>query len=384
MLFDFATAGRIVFGAGTIDQAGTIVREFGTRALVVTGRDARRSERLMTQLNAAGVETTSLSIDGEPALAPVVEGARAARDARAEVVIGFGGGSALDAAKAVAALATNTAPVETYLEIIGAAQPLTAPPLPIIAIPTTAGTGSEVTRNAVLFSPDHRVKVSLRSALMLPRVALVDPTLSSTMPATVTASTGMDALTQLLEPYVSRRANPMIDAICVDGIRRAAGAIRTAVADPANAKAREQMALASLFSGMALANAGLGAVHGFAGPIGGMFNAPHGALCAALLPHVFAGNLQALRRRAPTHPSLPRFDGIAVLMTGRMDARADDGITWLSALRADLGVPALRSYGIRESDIPQIVAKAALSSSMKANPIDLTFDEMSAIVAAAL
>ena len=196
---------------------------------------------------------------------------------------------------------TNGGRLLDYLEVVGGGQPLARPSAPCIAIPTTAGTGSEVTRNAVLSAPDQRVKVSLRSPLMLPRLAVVDPTLTQGLPRSITASTGLDALTQLIEPYVSCRANPATDAWCVEGLRRASGALRRACDDGADVDAREQMALASLFSGFALANAGLGAVHGFAGTIGGMFDAPHGAICAALLPHVMAGNLRALASRGAPH-----------------------------------------------------------------------------------
>ena len=208
-----------------------------------------------------------------------------------------------------------------YVEIIGRGQALTKPSAPFIAIPTTAGTGSEVTRNAVLASPEHRVKVSLRSPLMLARVALVDPELTYDLPPALTASTGLDALTQLIEPFVCLRANPMTDGLCVEGMRRAARSLRVAFTDGQNKSAREDMAVASLFGGLALANAGLGAVHGFAGPIGGMFPAPHGAVCAALLPHVMTANIRALRQRAPGSEALRRYDKVARLLTGSTQQR---------------------------------------------------------------
>src|SRR5207245_11298164 len=208
-----------------------------------------------------------------------------------------------------------------YLEVIGQGRALENASTPFIAMPTTAGTGSEVTRNAVLASPRHRVKVSLRSPFLLPKIALVDPELTYDLPPSITASTGLDALTQLIEPYVSSRANPMTDAVCVDGLRRVARSLRVAFEAGRNAAAaREDMAVASLFGGLALANAGLGAVHGFAGPIGGMFPAPHGAVCAALLPDTMEVNLRALRRRAPESETLRRFDEIARILTGRPEA----------------------------------------------------------------
>jgi alcohol dehydrogenase class IV len=270
---------------------------------------------------------------------------------------------------------------------VGKGRAIDLPPLPFIAVPTTAGTGSEVTRNAVLGSAEHGVKASLRSPLMLARVALVDPELTYGLPPEVTAATGLDALTQLIEPYVSARANPLADAVCVAGLRRVAGALRRAYHDGADREARRDMALASLFGGLALANAGLGIVHGFAAPLGGSWKAPHGALCAALLPHGMAANVAALRTRAPQHPALAdvlaRYAFIACLLTGRNEAGAEDGIEWVHTLCRELNVPALRSWGIAETDLPGVVEKAARASSMQANPIQLTGGELLAAVTAA-
>ena len=275
MNFEFATATRIVFGSGKLAEAGSIARGLGQRALLVTGADPARAARLGELLDKAGVEFVTFAVAGEPSVALAVAGAELARTGRCELVIACGGGSVIDAGKAIAALATNLGDPLDFLEVVGRGQPLRAAPLPFIAIPTTAGTGAEVTRNAVLAVPEQRVKVSLRSPLMLPRVALVDPELTLGLPPALTASTGLDALTQLLEPFVSGRANPFTDALCRDGLRRCARSLRRAFHDGQDAAAREDMALASLFGGLALANAGLGAVHGFAGPIGGMFPAPH-------------------------------------------------------------------------------------------------------------
>ena len=300
MRFEFATATRIIFGAGTLREVGPLAREFAPRALVVTGADPRRAEPLLALLaRARRLRHHLLRFRGEPELETVRQGVALARRENCGVVISFGGGSALDAGKAIAAMLANPGDLLDYLEVIGRGQALAKPSAPFIAIPTTAGTGSEVTRNAVLASPEHRVKVSLRSPLMLPRVAVVDPELTCDLPPAITASTGLDALTQLIEPYVCSRANPMTDALCVEGIRRAARSLRAAFAEGRNAAARADMAVASLFGGLALANAGLGAVHGFAGPIGGQFPAPHGAVCAALLPQVMEANLRALRQRQP-------------------------------------------------------------------------------------
>ncbi|HEU5395953.1 MAG TPA: iron-containing alcohol dehydrogenase [Verrucomicrobiae bacterium] len=384
MQFEFATATRIVFGPGTISQLPAIAKSFGRRGLLVTGRDRHRAEPLAATLSAAGVQTIAFSVEREPEISTVTAGARLAQQERCDFVVGLGGGSVIDAAKAIAAMITNDGEVLDYLEIIGRGRALANPPAPFIAVPTTAGTGAEVTRNAVLASPEHQLKVSLRSPLLLPRVALVDPDLTRDLPPALTANTGLDALTQLIEPFVCLRANPMTDGFCVAGIPRVAGALRVAFRDGGDASAREAMAMASLLGGLALANAGLGAVHGFAGPIGGSFVAPHGAICAALLPQVMAANLRALRQRQPRSPMLERYQRVAVLLTGNPDAAADAGVDWVRALVAELGIPPLRIYGIEETHVADLVNKAANASSMKANPITLTADELSATLRLAL
>lgn len=384
MSFEFATAGRIVFGPGTLDQAGNLARELGRHALVVTGRDPARAERLLDLLRAAGVAATAFGVVGEPATEEVAQAAARARTAGCDCVIGFGGGSPIDVAKAVAALLTNGGDLTDYLEVVGRALPLARASAPCLAIPTTAGTGAEVTRNAVLFSAAHRVKVSLRSRYLLPRIALIDPSLTLSLPPALTASTGLDALTQLIEPYTSSRAQPLTDALCVEGLRRCARSLRRACDAGADGAAREDMAFASLCGGLALANAGLGAVHGFAGPIGGMFPAPHGAVCAALLPHVMAANLRHLRAKVPASGALDRYAEVARLLTGSAQATADDGVRWVAGLTARLGIPTLAAFGITRADFGAIAAAATWASSMKANPVALVARELEDILEAAL
>jgi alcohol dehydrogenase class IV len=380
MRFEFATATRIIFGAGTLKESGPIAAEMGSRALIVTGSSSDRAEPLLDDLAAQGIETTLFAVSGEPTTHLVSEGAQKAREADCDLVIGFGGGSVLDTGKAIAALLTNGGEPLDYLEVIGKGQPLTKPPAPYIAIPTTAGTGSEVTKNAVLVSPEHRVKVSLRSSLTLPQLAVVDPELTYSVPPEVTASTGLDALTQVIEPYVSHLANPLTDAICREGIRRGARSLRRAREKGNDAAAREDMAITSLFGGLALANAKLGAVHGFAGPMGGMFHAPHGAICGRLLPHVMAVNVQALQKRGQGTEALRRYDEVAQLLIGTPRATAHDGVSWMQALCTALGVPSLSTHGVTEDDFPLIIEKAGKSSSMKGNPIELTAEEMEEIL----
>ncbi|MGO8930863.1 MAG: iron-containing alcohol dehydrogenase [Limisphaerales bacterium] len=384
MRFEFATAGRIIFGPGVLREVGPLARGLAPRALVVTGANPRRAEQLLSLLREHDVAAIAFPVPGEPEIETVQQGVALAKNENCGLVISLGGGSALDAGKAIAAMLANTGELLDYLEVIGRGKALAEPSLPFIAIPTTAGTGSEVTRNAVLASPTHRVKVSLRSPFMLPRVAMVDPELTYDLPPAITASTGLDALTQLIEPYVCSRANPMTDAVCVEGIRRAARSLRAAFADGCNGAARADMALASLFGGLALANAGLGAVHGLAGPIGGQFPAPHGAVCAALLPHVMEANVRALRQRQPSAETLRRYEDVARLVTSSASATAEAGVEWVRKLVADLRIPGLDHYGLKREHTAGLVEKASQASSMKANPIALTPDELAGVLERAL
>jgi alcohol dehydrogenase class IV len=389
MRFEFATATRIIFGAGTLREVGPIAAEMGNRALVVVGRTATRAAPLLDALTARNIHAATYSVAGEPTVETVRLGTQRAREKDCDLVIGFGGGSVLDTGKAIAALLTNGGDPLDYLEVIGGGRPITRPSAPYVAVPTTAGTGAEVTRNAVLASPEHRVKVSLRSPLMLPRLAVVDPELTHTLPPTTTASTGLDALTQVIEPYVSNRANPMTDTLCREGMCRAARSLRRAYEQAGlqqgdDAAAREDMALTSLFGGLALANAKLGAAHGFAGPMGGMFSAPHGAICGRLLPHVMAVNVRALQERQPGSQALHRYDQVAQILTGNPSASADDGVGWVQELCDALQVPSLAAYGVTPADFPTLVKKSSAASSMQGNPIKLTPDEMREILARAL
>jgi alcohol dehydrogenase class IV len=374
MNFEFATAGRIIFGSGQINQLPELARAHGSSVLVVVGKESERTDSIRRVLGARGISVTTLNVPHEPTLEMVTEGSAQARLGRCEMVIAIGGGSVIDAGKAIAALVTNRQDPLHYLEVIGRGQPLEAKPLQMIAVPTTAGSGAEVTRNAVLTSTEHKTKVSLRHAWMLPSVALVDPELTHSMPPAVTAATGMDALSQLIEPFVSTKANPMTDAICREGLDLVARSLRATFHDGSNAEARGGMALASLFGGLALANSGLGAVHGFAAPFGAMFNAPHGAVCAALLGPVMRANIKAS----------PRFDEVARRLTGRASAKADDAVEWVAELTKELNIPGLASYGLREEHFAELIVKAKNASSMRANPVVLNDEELAEILHCAL
>jgi alcohol dehydrogenase class IV len=383
MRFEFATAKRIIFGAGASREVAGLAAEMGKRAFVVTGRSVERAGPILEQLSEQGLEYVTFSVPGEPTTSTVREGAQKGRHAKSDLVISIGGGSALDTGKAVAAMLTNSGELQDYLEVVGQGRPLARRAAPHIAVPTTAGTGAEVTRNSVLSVPEHRVKVSMRSPLMLPRIAVVDPELTYSMPPSVTASTGLDALTQLMEAFVSKQANPLTDGICREGLRRAGCSLRKAYEDGKNLAAREDMSLASLFGGLALANAKLGAVHGFAGPLGGMIGAAHGAICARLLPYVMESNVKALQSRAADSPALARYDEIAQLLTGTATARAADGVAWIQDICVALKVQPLSQFGLKEEDFPALIEKSQKSSSMKGNPIELTEDELLNIIRAA-
>ncbi len=376
MKFEFSTAGRIVFGPGVCAQVPDLVASFGKRAFVVAGGTPDRLGHVLDQLAARGVAWQSFRVAGEPTIDMVQAATTLARAAKAEVILAVGGGSVLDAGKAVAALRTNEGDLLDYLEVVGRGRPLRNPAAPCVAVPTTAGTGAEVTSNAVLGVPEEHVKVSMRSPLMLPRWAVVDPVLTYSMPPALTASTGLDALTQLIEAFVSNKAHPLTDGVCREGLPRAARSLRRAFVDGRDAAAREDMSLASLFSGIALANARLGAVHGFAGPLGGMINAPHGTICGKLLPYVMRANVRALQRRASGSPALARFEEVARMLSGRSTADADEGVAWIEELCSALGLPGLRAYGLTEAALPAVAAKARNASSMKGNPIDLSDDEL--------
>ncbi len=371
--FDFGTAGRVIFGPGRAAELGTLIRGWGSRALVCTGsRPAAHRELLASMPMPVEVFT----VQGEPTVELAEAAVAAARAAAADLVVAIGGGSVLDVGKTVAMLLGNGGDPLDYLEVIGAGRPITQPAVPFIAIPTTAGTGAEVTENAVLASPEHGRKASLRSPLMIPRIALVDPLLTMGCPPAVTAASGLDALTQCLEPLVSRQASPVTDALAKEGLSRASGGLRAAYLNGADASARTDMALCSLLGGISLANAKLGAVHGFAGVIGGMVKAPHGAICAALLAAVVEVNVRALRARDPASVALARYREAAALLTGQPDAAIEDGIDWIRQTVALLGIPGLRALGVRSGTAEEVVAKVGTASSTKGNPIALTDAEL--------
>jgi len=384
ILFDFSTAGTVIFGAGTASRIPALAAEMGSSVLLITGSRPERADQLRASLKKRSIIITDFSVCAEPSTETITQGYDLARRAGCSAVISMGGGSVLDAGKAVAAMMTNKGEVTDYLEVVGKGMIPAIHPAPFIAVPTTAGTGTEVTRNAVITSIHHKVKVSMRGPYLLPRFAVVDPELTLSMPPSITASTGLDALTQLIEAFVSIAASPITDAICREGLHHAAVSLLCAYTDGGNLQAREGMALASLFSGMALANAKLGAVHGFAGPLGGMFPAPHGVICACLLPHVMKANIEALDLRHENSRTMEKFREIARILIGEPEAGPHDLVEWIDRICKTMKIPSLRSMGVTETHIPSIAAQSKKSSSMKGNPVELSDDVLEKILYGAL
>ncbi len=372
--FGFLTAGAIRFGRGTAAEVATAVAGRGRQVLLVHGASAVRSDWLRRDLAAAGCAVTALACPREPDLDLVMAGVAAARAARAEVVVSLGGGAVIDLGKAVAALVPATRPVLDHLEVVGQGLPLDHPPLPFVAVPTTAGTGAEVTKNAVISVPDARRKVSLRDDRMLPVLAVVDAGLTDGAPRAVTLASGLDAVTQVIEPYVSHRANRLTDALCRDAIPLGLAALVRLMAGE-DAGARDDMAWVSLCGGLALANAGLGAVHGLAGPIGGMSAAPHGAVCGVLLPHVLAAN-----GAVATGQAAARIAEVRGWIAGCLGGAAADAPGTLAAWSAAQGLPGLGAMGLDRADLAAVADAAAGSSSMKANPVPLGAEVLRAVL----
>lgn len=374
--FEFVTSPRIMFGNGVLPAGIQAAKVFGKKALLLYSSTGAPIERVLDLCKENDIYCAQFCVDHEPSVGLVQQIVEFSQKEHCDFVIALGGGSVMDSGKAASAMLTNPGNLLDYLEVVGNNQPFTQPAAPCVAIPTTAGTGAEVTRNAVLAVPEKKVKVSLRSTYLLPRLAVIDPELVIGLPPAVTAYTGLDALTQVIEPFTSIKHNPMIDTLCRDGIVRSARSLKKAFHNGNDLETRYDLSLTSLYGGLALTNAGLGAVHGFAAPIGGMFDAPHGAICGILLPYTVESNIHALEERDPQNPALERYTEIAKLLTGNTNAKKGDGVKFLIELTNELGIPRLRTFGIQPTDFPLIVEKAQKASSMKANPIQLLSDEL--------
>lgn len=377
-VFEFVSPNRVVFGCGRLNDAGSLVRSMGERCLLFVSGDTRRVEALLTLLAGAGVQVQTISVRGEPTFDLIRQHLSTALVFGPDVIIGMGGGSVIDTAKAVAMLLAQGGDPLDYAEVIGRGLPITHPSVPWVAIPTTAGAGAEATRNAVLVEPTLKAKVSLRSYLMLPSLVIIDPELTVSLPPGITAATGLDALSQLIEPYVSIKANPATDALCRAGIPLIARSLQRACEKPGDLRARSDLALSAWWSGVALANAGLGAVHGFAGALGGMTEAPHGLLCARFLAPVCRANVAALRIIQNGEATLQRYADLAALLTGNPVATIDEGIDWLETWIHSLPLPRLPGWQIAAD---AVIDAALRSSSMKGNPVALDRKQLADVLA---
>ncbi|HAF61590.1 MAG TPA: alcohol dehydrogenase [Anaerolineaceae bacterium] len=366
--FSFATADTIIFGWGERHTVSQYAAKFGSHGLLLHSRSVKEIPEIVETLHRSGISVTQQVLTGEPTDEKVSTLADSYRDQQIDFIIGVGGGSVLDTGKALSALVTNHGTLLDYLEVVGRGLPLQNPPCPYIALPTTAGTGTEVTKNAVIKVTSKNVKVSMRNAAMIPDIALIDPELTVSLPPTITASTGMDAFIQVLEPYCSRNANKMVDMFCREGIPLAAKTLPIVYHNPTDEKSRTMMAWVSLLGGLSLANAKLGAVHGFAGPIGGMFDVPHGVICACLLPQVFKKNIVKVQECGDEN-LVKRFNQIAAWVLGEDNPSAPKAVEWFIALNEELSIPKLGQLGIKEPNFDAIIEKSLVSSSMKGNPV---------------
>lgn len=380
MHFSFSTSTQIIFGKNAALQLPGLIAKMGSRLLLVTGKNHQRITKI-TESFSKSVFIKEFKIEYEPNIETINAGVELARKSKCNIVVGIGGGSVIDGAKAIAAIVPNKRNLLDYLEVIGKGMPLENKPLPFIAVPTTAGTGAEVTKNAVIKSLEKKVKVSLRSNLMFPDVAVVDPVLTYSMPPALTASTGVDALTHLLETFVSNQSNAFVDTLCREGLQRISRSLKIAFSDGNDKQAREDMAMASMLGGMALANVKLGAIHGFAGPMGGMFPIPHGAVCACLMPAVIETNIDALKAQ---NLPLRKYEKLAVLLTGNINAKAEDAAEWTADLVKELKIPSLSTFGLTKNDFPELVQKAKNASSMKGNPVQLSNEQLTTILTKSL
>jgi alcohol dehydrogenase class IV len=372
--FDVLCPTRVTVGVGTALEVERWGEHLGLRVLVVTGTAPARHAELWSRLQLLGKELRFVTIGREPTVEDADAAAQVGRSWQADWVLGVGGGSVIDAAKAAACLMRNPGPALDYLEVVGAGRPVVQASVPLVVMPTTAGTGAEVTRNAVLTSPAHRTKASLRSPYLYPTRAIIDPDMGHGAPRAVQVAAGLDALIQLIEPLTSRRAQPFSDALCREGLRRGGPAFQRGVDQPDDRESRLSMSVAALFSGFALAHAGLGSIHGMAGVLGGhCVGAPHGALCARLLPGIIAAN----RRRMTDGPEgrawlEGRYAEAAALILHRSTATANDLEAWGTEIVEQLELPRLRIWGLVEADFATVISQAERASSTKSNPACLT------------
>ncbi len=367
--FSFTTSSQIIFKSKAIFDLKIHIPKFGSKVFLVTNKTFSVNNPVEKILDENNIRYTNFVVHGEPTEELVSSGVNQYKQSSAEMVVAIGGGSVLDTGKAIAMLAANGGTVMDYIEVVGKGIPITKPSVPLIAIPTTSGTGSEVTRNAVISIPELKTKASIRNDLMFPKLALIDPELTLSLPEGISAYTGLDALTQVIEPYFSLKANRFIDALCLDAIHIGYDALPVVYSDPNHLEARTAMSYTSLIGGIALTNAGLGAVHGFAAALGGMYGIPHGIICGRLLAPVLEANWAIVEQDEQKVQLKEKFHILSGILNCHGKEAVDEMIYKLYKLRNDLGIPSLGKFGINKADIEEIVKKTAASSSYKGNPV---------------
>jgi alcohol dehydrogenase class IV len=373
-MFQFMTTSRIIFGEGSLQSSLSVINQFGYSVLLVTGKDLTRSQLIINYLKGQSMRYQHISVSGEPNITMVEESAVLARRFKPDMVVAIGGGSVLDMGKALAAMVTNAGDLYDYVEVVGRNVPIKAEPLPMIAIPTTASTGSEVTKNAVLKSAQDKVKVSLRSPEMLPNVAIVDPTLTYGTDPQTSGRGAMDAFTHLMEAYVCGEPNPLTDMICEEGLRRLTHSIISGCRQD-NPRARSDLSFAAMLGGMAITNAKLGAAHGLAAALGGKISAPHSVIAARLAPFVMQENMRAAKQEGRSD-LLARYRKIAKLVTEDDDADMDDAIRWVNSMLDKLEIPSLSHYGVCDISFATVAEDAMKTVAIKGNPLPLTRDRL--------
>mgnify|MGYP002713101348 CR=1 FL=1 len=390
--FSIARLPRIEFGNGVFNKVAELCSAYGRRVLLVTGAKSFLGSTFYQQLqddfSARQLSLELCQVPGEPSPQRVDEAVKQFAAADIDVVLGIGGGSALDAAKAIAGLLKVQRTVMDYLEGVGPELTYEGPALPFIAVPTTAGTGSEATKNAVLsVQGKDGFKKSFRDDKLVAEYAIVDPQLLASCPPGVIAANGMDALTQLLESYVSTRSNVMTEALAISGLRAARDGLLALYRNSDDARAREQMAYASMLSGICLAQTGLGSVHGLASPLGAFYPIPHGVVCGTLVAEATRVNIDAMQQREPDNVALDKYARLAEILSERRIRDHQEARDSLIALLADwteqLQLPGLAHYGVHENELDHVVAHSR-GSSMKTNPIVLSDAEIHRLLVARL
>ncbi|NAW68001.1 iron-containing alcohol dehydrogenase [Vibrio sp. V27_P1S3P104] len=369
-MFQFMTSNRIVFGEGVLQNSLSMINQYGYSVLLVSGKNLQRAQTVTQYLQQQHMRYQHIAIHGEPNITMVEEAAMAGRRFQPQVVVAIGGGSVLDMGKALAAIIPNQGNVYDYVEVVGRNVPLKTKPLPFIAIPTTASTGSEVTKNAVLKSGQDKVKVSLRSPDMLAAVAIIDPSLTYGTDSYTSGRGAMDAFTHLMEAYVCGEPNPLTDMICEEGLRRLARSTVAACCRD-EPSARSDLSFAAMLGGMAITNAKLGAAHGLASALGGKLDAPHSVITARLAPYVMRENINAAKQEK-RHDIMQRYYRISQILTKRKNVNIEDGILWVQMMLDKLKLPTLAQFGVCTTSFEQVAQDALRSQAIKGNPLPLT------------